>query len=423
MSETIKKVKNIFSAPKDAAIKKNNIQSNSFINKIDDYLDTITENIENTKETLIEDMTNGDLNIPYITEANMSKIELEVKESKIDVLKYGIDLSNIDKLPYYLSIVETSRSYLSLEEKISLASQMMIIDKQNGYQLLYSTPILKNGSIKIKLNEKNEQSKYNGDYLEFYNPYGVPTIAPLCEYVYCDATTEGWNIMDKQEYESYARGLSKYYIDIMKKSDTYSKHFKKQVYDHLDKLVFLNTNYNHDWAAYSNFQTDVNSMVAIDTNELLEKDDTTGMYIERDNTFWDFMIDTYTHELGHVFANASSKESRNGTRTSDIDYSKDWEKIFEYVKLQEKEHATIRDYAFESPAEFFAECVAEYYGDENSSSIYNTNDLKIIQIEFMGKKISLYDCMSLILGDFSSYEPGELEKIMLGDDNKWDQKD
>ena len=414
MSETIKKVKNIFSAPKDAAIKKNNIQSNSFINKIDDYLDTITENTENTKETLIEDMTNGDLNIPYITEANMSKIEQEVKESKIDVLKYGIDLSSIDKLPYYLSIVETSRSYLSLEEKISLASQMMIIDKQNGYQLLYSTPILKNGSVSVELNDN-----YKGDYLEFYNPYGVPTIAPLCEFIYRDATIEGWNIMDNQEYESYARGLSKYYIDIMKKSDTYSKHFKKQVYNHLDKLVFLNGIYNQDWAAYCSPLTDVNSMVVIDTNKFLEKDDTTGTYIERDNTFWDFMIDSYTHELGHAYANASSKEKR----TSDIDYSKDWEKIFEYVKLQEKEHATIRDYAFESPEEFFAECVAEYYGDKNSCSIYNANDLKIIQIEFMGKKISLYDCMSLILGDFSSYEPGELEKIMLGDDNKWEQKD
>ena len=388
--ETIKKVNtDIISKKINYKSENNNQYITSKVDTISMYLDNTSESDE--KKELWMDMQRGQLHVTYITDADIDQITSEIRNNNIDLKDYGVSILNAKKISFYLAAVSSTQKELSLEEKIKLAVKMMNLDKENGFAYLFSTPILKNGTIDIKTVETDSTFKYTGDYLEYYSPTNIPVVAPLFEYTTSTSNSLGGYKIDKQNYDSYIPIVSSYYASIMKKNSIYSDKFINQVYGNLESITLLYTTYEHDWAAVTYYESSIKSKVAIDTGQIVKFNQESGKYEQEEIEKLDFMIDTYTHELGHVFANASSKDV-------DIDDSEIWEGITQFVKKEDSNNTFLRDYAFTDETEMFAECVSEYYADPNSSSIYNPYDLKAISTTVSDKEISLYDIMSIILG-------------------------
>ena len=156
------------------------------------------------------DIVNGYLNIPYITTDSIKDLlQRLISEKKTDFYKYAQGLSNLDEYFIYLTVVDITRSDLTLDEKIEFAKKVMDCDPQ--MTLLYTTLVLKNGTIDIKL--FNCDVDYNGDYLEYYNPEKVPVIAPLFKFT-SDNSFEG-SYIDSKDYEAYIKNLTDYY-DVLK---------------------------------------------------------------------------------------------------------------------------------------------------------------------------------------------------------------
>lgn len=274
---------------------------------------------------------------------------------------------------YYKAVDEYYNHLIDFEKKIELAQKLLIEDSKNDNKIQYSTPILKNGTVNVNCHD--EYFKYEGDYLSYYNNYGVPVTVPLASF---DKDANG-NIITSEidNLDSYIVRTNHYYQDIMSTSENnYSEHFKNQVYNNLDGISLVSFSFPKDWAAFCTYIGDTNSYVTIDMNE-----------VAKDPAF---MESSYTHELGHAFARASSKNI-------DIDESKEWKNIYDQINKNDPNHNFLRDYAHTEPSECFAECVAEYYEDLNNSSIYNPNDLKTIDIEVGGKEMTLYDYMDELL--------------------------
>ena len=130
-------------------------------------------------------------------------------------------------------------------------------------------------------------------------------------------------------------------------------------------------------------------------------------YADRAADGYRFLIDSYTHELGHAFAFSSDEGFNIGPVNikpendfHDTDY---WKNIYNQVVGKYPEDANLdgtypfRSYAYNNSREFFAECVAEYYAKTYSTSHYNPNDLKVTEVEIDGQVFSLYDLMNFIL--------------------------
>ena len=70
-------------------------------------------------------------------------------------------MSNLDEYFIYLTVVDITRSDLTLDEKIEFAKKVMDCDPQ--MTLLYTTPVLKNGTIDIKLFNSQIQKLLKGN--------------------------------------------------------------------------------------------------------------------------------------------------------------------------------------------------------------------------------------------------------------------
>lgn len=291
----------------------------------------------------------------------------------------------------------------TLEEKLEIASEVMKYDITHGYTIIHSTPILMNGKVNTNINPPGaififQKYEYEGEYLKYYNEYGVDVVAPLSE---IGATSDGkmysTNTL-KGSREQYISQLNKYYTEIMKNSEQYSNKFKDLAFSNLKTICLApivgKQNLNHggaaggSWVAYVTGNEvellDVSSNMIIDTYE----------FYDQDVTSYDYMVNAFTHELGHVYAIASGNAPFD---MFDIDSSIYWESIYNQLEPYcDDQNGPLREYASSDLAEAFAECVCEYYGTD---SCFNPEDLRHVWVDVGGVHMTLYDVMSHLLDD------------------------
>ena len=301
-------------------------------------------------------------------------IELE-KEDKKYIYNYLIHIDNLEET-----------KYLSFNEKIEYAKYLMKYDKETGYNILMSTPILKSGTLGINLIE--EEVKYNGKYLEYFNPDGINVTAPLIEYRKDEKGNIKEYAIEAYKLDDYIMDCNKYYKSIMQKTyNKYSEKFRNQVLNNMKKITLINGNYNRDWAGFCTPIESTKSTITIDMQDVMND--------------YSYMQSAYTHELGHVFAFASSSKTNffinNMLNNSDIHDNAEWKSIYKQINKNDPSHNLLRDYAHSDQYECFAECVVEYYADSSDDIDFNPNDLKTIDIEVDGKEMTLYDYMDQLL--------------------------
>lgn len=355
-------------------------------NTYEDYERSVVEKSNKNHEMFMiaESLCNSERFKAYITDDYKSELDknLELYNIKFDSKE---DRNNI--YHYMIHIDELSETKnMGFYDKIEYAKYLMKYDKENGYKILFSTPILKSGIVDVNLND--EEVKYNGKYLEYYNPSGISVKAPLIEY----RKDENGNLkeyaIEASEMDYYIMETNNYYNKIMQRTyNDYSDKFRNQILNNMKSITLVNANYDNGWAAFCAKNNRTNSYITIDMNDVMKSPD--------------YMLSTYTHELGHAYAAASSSNNNffinNLLNRSDIDNKSEWKNVYNQIIQNDSNKTFLKEYAHSSPVECFAECVAEFYANSSDDTIYNPNDLKAIDIEINGQEMTLYDYMDNLL--------------------------
>ena len=378
-------------------IKSNNLISKfeydnkgNIINKVD-----FTQNID---MLMVVDMEYIKNTTTVITDDNKKNYDEEISRNKnnLDVINIleSINTEDKDKIFYYYANIDNIYGdKKSFPEKIKLSKALMDFDSDN--YVLYSTPIMATGTIK-DISCHVGYGDYNGYYLKFYNEDELPFYVPL---KMISKNNDGYYYfaeMDEDLKNEYIDKVSNYYAGFMKMQEVYSDNFRDKTYNYLDNVVCI---------YYENKEEAIGSVTGwtsgVETKGGLGS--LSKMGLNGNNLFSDysFMLSTFSHELGHVFANSSGildSGSRKAPIESwkDIDDRKEWLEIYEQINGSDADYTFLREYAHSSPAEFFAEAVAEYYSTEFSNLTYNSDDLKMIEINVDGFD-NLYDYMASVL--------------------------
>ncbi|MBQ9011682.1 MAG: hypothetical protein IJ093_03435 [Bacilli bacterium] len=328
----------------------------------------------------------------------------QLNDEKIPFNDYCDNIQQRTMLLFYLKNVEDNYPNLSFNQQLDIASQIMKYDIANGFDLIHSTPVLKKGKVNTNINFPDailniQKYEYEGEYLQYYNENGIKVIVALGE-ITTDSNGSicSNNTIDESYRENYIRQISRYYCNIMANSEKYSKKFNRQTSKNL-KTIFMapfgdksfnSTSTGEQWAAYVTGNepefSKVSSNMIIDVNQ----------FVGLSEDMYQYMVDSYTHELGHVYAYASEGDGLGIYK--DIDLTNWWKEIYNQLpNYVDDSVGPLRSYSMETSREAFAECVAEYYG--GVSGIYNPNDLKVIDVTIGGRQMTLYEVMSIILDD------------------------
>ena len=213
-------------------------------NTYEDYERSVVEKSNKNHEMFMiaESLCNSERFKAYITDDYKSELDknLELYNIKFDSKE---DRNNI--YHYMIHIDELSETKnMGFYDKIEYAKYLMKYDKENGYKILFSTPILKSGIVDVNLND--EEVKYNGKYLEYYNPSGISVKAPLIEY----RKDENGNLkeyaIEASEMDYYIMETNNYYNDIMQRTyNDYSDNFRNQILENMKSITLVNANYDN----------------------------------------------------------------------------------------------------------------------------------------------------------------------------------
>ena len=288
----------------------------------------------------------------------------------------------ITNIEYTLSSSFDENQNMDFLTKLTKAAELMQSDYKNGYNLLYNTPILENGKTVLTL--YGHDYYYEGEYLKFYNKNGWEVTCPLAKiqvdennnYIYVEMTDE--------EKENYLNAVSRYYNDIMHDYESYPPKLKESANKYLNNLQLMYIDYDQEksdgiaWAAYVN---NYGKNCVVDMN-----------YATSSQECYDYQRKTtFPHELGHVLDYESAnfyqeyiKKENHGISSND-----NFLNIYSQISSPDSNASNyLRDYAFTSPTECFAECVSEYQNDPEP--------LKEIDIDIKGYD-NLYEYMNDIL--------------------------
>ena len=328
-------------------------------------------------------------------------------QNDINLNDYCDNVQQRDIIVYYLKNVEDCSAYddYSLRKKVSIARQAMLYDADHGYDILHSTPVLKEGKVDTGFcisSNSDMHYEYDGKYLQYYNENGINFIAPLA---IIGADENGKACVDKEfsrsETFDYTITVSKYYTEIMHSNERYTDEFNNTISRHL-KTVFMaqfdindkqalsaTSDGNGSWVAYA-AENERGIFKSVDSNMTIDIGE-----VDSYRCGFDYMVDTYTHELAHVFANATGWHF---DRADDIDLCREWLEVYDQLEPYTTAEGgkLLRPYAISNPHEAFAECIAEYFGGISSKN-YNPNDLKAIDVTVNGRVRNLYDVMEYIL--------------------------
>ena len=234
--------------------------------------------------------------------------------------------------------------------------------------------------------------QYSGKYIEFENEQGMTIKAPLAIVKYENGKII-FDPMTEEEQERYVEKVAQYNNDIMFNFENlYTYDFKQEITDRVTSTTILyidresrdSIDYARSYAAYCDRKNGPSkSDIVIYSDQFIE------LNPESDATYWynsedayDYMVETYTHELGHAYANNHS------FNLLDRDQSRIWNEIYNEVTGEDTNREFLGDYAFTNTHEFFADAIRYYYHDAER--------LKMIDIDVEGYN-TLYDYMDYIL--------------------------
>lgn len=338
-----------------------------------------------------------------ITGTDEIKSYSSIIEQECDMLLYTLAI----KLMFLLVIMEESAEIISIylkkltselegeedinrlsfAEKIQYIPKIIEKDANNNYIFLNSTPILKEGPVSIGGilafdDDKSDQDYvYNGEYLSFYNKYGIKTNVPLKKIVINEGKVTEIDFTTA-ERNQFINTSTRYYSEIMSLEDQHGDNFYNETSKKLKNLVFCYPDYEKTWGAYTYGDT-----IVVDLK---------NASIEGKNKefYYQSSVGAYTHELGHIYDWKYINESE------DFSNSDSWLQVYEQVKKVDADGALMGTYAHTNPSECFAEAIHEYFGTGNYPGIanYSSNDLKAIEIDVDGYD-NLYDYMDNLLSN------------------------
>lgn len=269
----------------------------------------------------------------------------------------------------------------------------------NGYINYDYFPITKTGSFDTKLNMNDAKTyddtlKYSGEYIEYVNKDGILVRAPLAIVKY-----ENGNIvytpMTEEQKEQYINRITNYYNDVMDNAEDYSDRFKDETGDRVDSVTFVYVaptsksqidsvdgyaGYCRRTGTYSN-----HSDILLCSDEFINFDDPNSNYNSQQN--YDYMLNTYTHELGHAYGN-------NNMFFPDRDNSGFWNTVYDKVSSDSVNENILREYSLTNKYELFADATDYYYSDPDR--------LKQVQLDLSvpGTALhfdTLYDYMDFVM--------------------------
>lgn len=334
-------------------------------------------NYTNGNIETFDNTTIAPININKKNEFNTKLSEISQKNIFL-YYKVMWNVNDVEKeaMSYYYAYLSNNPD-LSVEEKLLQAKQMLKEDKSNNYNLAHSIPILCNGDIQTKLSVE----PYHGEYLQFFNEYGVKSFAPLQIISLKDEKINS-NKMNEEQLQKYIYDTTNYYITVMNNSNkTYSKNFLEHTFGILNSLELIlaeDGTLNYMAGAYDSSD-----------NGKPHADLVIGM--SNLNKYPDMLLDCITHELTHVFD--ISTNTNQEERTSQ---SNEWKKVVRQINEFDTNHNYLGDLNNTPPAESFAEVVRKYYKIPFGEEYSNPNALKNIPIDIPGYN-NLYDYIKAIV--------------------------
>lgn len=259
-------------------------------------------------------------------------------------------------------------------------------------------PKIKNGNIdtKLMMNDPktyDDTAKYDGEYIEFENKDGIKVRAPLAIAKYENGKIV-YTPMTAEQKEQYINKVTHYYNDIMENSEKYSDKFKNETGDRVDSLTFVyidpasrdKIDAIDGCCAYcqrtGNFSN--HSDILVSTDEFIDLDDPSNTNTP---SSYDYMVDAYTHELGHAYGN-------NMMLFPDRDTDNFWNVIYDKVNNDPANTDILRDYSLKNQKELFADATAYYYTDPDRLKQVPINvEVPATNIKFE----TLYDYMDFVL--------------------------
>lgn len=277
----------------------------------------------------------------------------------------------------------------------------------NGTGNLEYSPEIKTGSFDTRLILNDgfwvwDTLKYDGEYLEFTNEDGKIAKIPLAVIVYDDKSSQiKYVSMTDEQKEQYIDKVTQYYNDIMNNSKNYSDKFRSEINDRVDLLsiLYIDPSSREKIQAAHNRYTDVgsaaycknannistHSSVVIFSNEFINFDDSSSCF--NTDEAYNYMVNTYTHELGHAYAN-------DRMILWDRDNTYVWNNIYDTVANDNTNLQILRDYSVADKKELFADSTDYYYNDPDRLKQVEINfDLPEFNMHFD----TLYDYMDYIL--------------------------
>ncbi len=359
-------------------IDKNYNGKDGVLKKIFDIFGNVKQiNYTNGNIETFDNTTIAPININKKNEFNTKLSEISQKNIFL-YYKVMWNVNDIEKeaMSYYYAYLSNNPD-LSVEEKLLQAKQILKEDKSNNYNLAHSIPILCNGDIQTKLSVE----PYHGEYLQFFNEYGVKSFAPL-QIISLKDEKINCSKMNEEQLQKYIYDTTNYYISVMDNSNkTYSKNFLEHTFGILNSLELI--------LAEDGTLSYMGGTYDSSDNEKPHADLVIGM--SNLNKYPDMLLDCITHELTHVF-----DISTNINPEERISQSNEWKEIVRQINEFDTNHNYLGDLNNTPPGESFAEVVRKYYKIPFGEEYSDPNALKNIPINIPGYN-NLYDYIKAIV--------------------------
>ena len=189
----------------------------------------------------------------------------------------------------------------------------------------------------------------------------------------------------KEELDKYKLKVDRLGFDISKRMINYPDTFKSKTID--NENVFANI---LDFGT-KNSDTSLWQGLAVDGSTVYLNID-----IIDSDTGYPYILDSFTHELGHIYDYQGNPDSSANFFTN----SSEWKNIYDIVCKNDSSHQFVRDYSVSNPSELFAEVTAELFADTSSDPLFNPNDLKMLKINYNSENGKYYESMYDYMTDF-----------------------
>ena len=417
------------------AIKSNLNQYKSFLDNIENTISEVESKNSTFNNLNGQKIASGEKKSEVIIKESSiasyctsTKSEIENMRDRISSILRAIDNAeeSIQVIANYLLQVEEilnpgSESNILFGERLQEAYNLMENDAMNGYSLLHSTPVLMNGDVQMTPGHgygPNEIT-YSGPYLQFFNEHGIEVIAPMAH-----MGLDTYQIYTETEINENISTYTQYYNRIMDNiNNRYTDFHRQALRENLSQIILEDSDYrdsNGNPIGRDNGGLTTPFFPSDNTAAIVNMPIRPLLNHPEDNDQWSYVVDSFTHETGHVLDNYLAR----------LNYQQDNNFDHQFYSVSDSRYTTyyifqdfnpkindntdffgfwgLRPYGFINPMENFAESVAEYYGDGIGTTVhYSPDDLKgMVFTVFDGsevRRMSSYEIFDNILNGRDFY--------------------